>query len=86
MEKLRLFSVAAALVVVGPLDAFSPVNNKSKIHARIRNLFTSATDEATWTSETRVPVFDDVCETTGVTLTRFMNEVGYRYWQYFCAM
>lgn len=25
---------------------------------------------------TRVPIFDDVCTTTGVTLTRFMNEVA----------
>merc|ERR1712003_285727 len=25
---------------------------------------------------TKVPVFDEVCETTGVTLTRFMNEVA----------
>lgn len=24
----------------------------------------------------KVPVFDEVCETTGVTLTRFMNEVA----------
>ena len=27
-------------------------------------------------SPTKVPVFDEVCETTGVTLTRFMNEVA----------
>jgi len=26
--------------------------------------------------QTKVPVFDEVCETTGVTLTRFMNEVA----------
>ena len=26
--------------------------------------------------ETKAPVFDEVCETTGVTLTRFMNEVA----------
>lgn len=25
---------------------------------------------------TKAPVFDEVCETTGVTLTRFMNEVA----------
>ena len=25
---------------------------------------------------TKIPVFDEVCETTGVTLTRFMNEVA----------
>ena len=24
----------------------------------------------------RVPIFDEVCDTTGVTLTRFMNEVA----------
>jgi fructose-1,6-bisphosphatase I len=24
----------------------------------------------------KIPVFDEVCETTGVTLTRFMNEVA----------
>ena len=27
-------------------------------------------------SQTKVPVFDEVCDTTGVTLTRFMNEVA----------
>ena len=27
-------------------------------------------------TKTKVPVFDEVCETTGVTLTRFMNEVA----------
>jgi len=27
-------------------------------------------------SPTKVPVFDEVCDTTGVTLTRFMNEVA----------
>mmetsp|Transcript_38038 Transcript_38038/g.92552 ORF Transcript_38038/g.92552 Transcript_38038/m.92552 type:complete len:413 (+) Transcript_38038:90-1328(+) len=27
-------------------------------------------------AQTKVPVFDEVCETTGVTLTRFMNEVA----------
>jgi fructose-1,6-bisphosphatase I len=26
--------------------------------------------------QTKAPVFDEVCETTGVTLTRFMNEVA----------
>jgi len=26
--------------------------------------------------KTKAPVFDEVCETTGVTLTRFMNEVA----------
>lgn len=27
-------------------------------------------------AQTKVPVFDEVCDTTGVTLTRFMNEVA----------
>jgi fructose-1,6-bisphosphatase I len=27
-------------------------------------------------SKTKVPVFDEICDTTGVTLTRFMNEVA----------
>jgi hypothetical protein len=27
-------------------------------------------------SKTKIPVFDEVCDTTGVTLTRFMNEVA----------
>ena len=26
--------------------------------------------------QTKAPIFDEVCETTGVTLTRFMNEVA----------
>ena len=69
--------VVSLVAFVGRLDAFSPLNNK-KVYAPTKKLFSVAIDEATWTSETRVPVFDEVCETTGVTLTRFMNEVGNR--------
>jgi fructose-1,6-bisphosphatase I len=32
--------------------------------------------EAPIQTKTKAPVFDEVCETTGVTLTRFMNEVA----------
>lgn len=41
------------------------------------NLF-AALDEAPSMNRptTKAPVFDEVCETTGVTLTRFMNEVA----------
>ncbi|GAX10230.1 fructose-1,6-bisphosphatase I [Fistulifera solaris] len=35
-----------------------------------------ATVEAPVARKTKAPVFDEVCETTGVTLSRFMNEVA----------
>lgn len=40
--------------------------------------FASVTEEAPSMNRptTKAPVFDEVCETTGVTLTRFMNEVA----------
>ena len=36
----------------------------------------SAVEELEIETKTRAPVFDEVCDTTGVTLTRFMNEVA----------
>ena len=74
-------SCIAVLLVGDTADAFSPVNN-NKNQVRQKKLFSSTADETTsWTGVTRVPVFDEVCETTGVTLTRFMNEVGKRHEQ-----
>lgn len=40
------------------------------------NLFSAIETPAMNRPTTKAPVFDEVCETTGVTLTRFMNEVA----------
>ena len=41
-----------------------------------RSALFATVEEAPTRTKTKVPVFDEVCETTGVTLTRFMNEVA----------
>jgi fructose-1,6-bisphosphatase I len=67
-------SVFALIATIGSTAAFAP---SSKV-ASTTSLF-SAVEEApatTISTKTKAPVFDEVCETTGVTLTRFMSEVA----------
>lgn len=68
---LSLFSL------VGAANAFVPPANKA--FARTTRAFSAVeSTEAPPMNrpQTQAPVFDEVCETTGVTLTRFMNEVA----------
>jgi hypothetical protein len=70
------FSLIALASVAGTGHAFVFVPQQQKAFARAAPL--SATVDAPTTSrkKTKAPIFDEVCETTGVTLTRFMNEVA----------
>jgi len=62
-----------ALAALAPLAAaFAPPASRRAASALRSSV---AEDTATVTMK-RVPVFDEVCETTGVTLTRFMDEVA----------
>ena len=62
------FSIA--LLLVSSVAAFQPVVLPTSTRTT-----TTALGVAT-VSEKKIPVFDEVCETTGVTLKRFMGEVA----------
>mmetsp|Transcript_25031 Transcript_25031/g.28524 ORF Transcript_25031/g.28524 Transcript_25031/m.28524 type:complete len:418 (-) Transcript_25031:433-1686(-) len=71
------FSIATGLLIVGVANAFSTV--KPAFSASTLPLFgTSDVVEVPPMAreKTKAPVFDEVCDTTGVTLTRFMVEVA----------
>jgi fructose-1,6-bisphosphatase I len=78
------FSVAFCLFVVGAssVEAFSSrhfaaTGRSWTLSSSSSSALYSTTEVPVMTrSQTKVPVFDEVCETTGVTLTRFMNEVA----------
>lgn len=65
--KLSIFALVATISSVA---AFAP----SKVAPSTTQLFSTA--EAPPAPISKTPVFDEVCETTGVTLTRFMAEVA----------
>lgn len=66
---MKLLSVGI-LGTFSSVTAFSPVS----VHRQATSLTLSTTEAPTRT--TKAPIFDEVCETTGVTLTRFMSEVA----------
>jgi len=70
------FSIATGLLIVGAANAFSTM--KPAFSARTSPLFatTEAEEPKMARRKTKAPVFDEVCDTTGVTLTRFMVEVA----------
>jgi len=76
---MKLASITLLVVSLASSSAFVPVaNNKAFAATRLSKTatFSAVADEVTMNrSKTKVPVFDEVCETTGVTLTRFMTEV-----------
>ena len=62
-------SIIALFATISSTAAFAPSKTtptNTQLHATV---------EAP-VRETKAPVFDEVCETTGVTLTRFMSEVA----------
>jgi hypothetical protein len=63
-------------VAVSSADAFTARSSSSRgmISTKLHATETEAPPMAR--SKSKQPVFDEVCETTGVTLTRFMNEVA----------
>ena len=66
-------SALSFILAVGSAAAFSP-GAKPSTHTALK----STTEDAPVMTrkEYKAPVFDEVCETTGVTLTRFMSEVS----------
>jgi len=67
-------SAAFCVLVATSVDAFSTrhVSGRSTGSA----LYSITEAPPMTRTKTKAPVFDEVCETTGVTLTRFMNEVA----------
>jgi len=61
------FTAFAFLLTASAASAFAP----GKAFTRPTALYSAATE-----TKTKAPVFDEVCETTGVTFTRFMAEVA----------
>lgn len=63
---VSLVSLASAFTTTSP--AFHPPTTKTVVHV--------ATEPILVETKTKAPVFDEVCDTTGVTLKRFMTEVA----------
>ncbi|KAG7371935.1 fructose-1,6-bisphosphatase [Nitzschia inconspicua] len=73
------FSIAVGCIFVGAsmVEAFSSRPVSGRTPSSSSSVLHSTTEYPPMTrSKTKVPVFDEVCDTTGVTLTRFMNEVA----------
>ena len=70
--------VLVAAVAVSSTDAFTARTSSSSRGMISTKLHSTTETEANpmARSKSKQPVFDEVCETTGVTLTRFMNEVA----------
>jgi fructose-1,6-bisphosphatase I len=64
-------AVGAVVFVTGTVSAFVSPNPSFRSRT---SLFSTAT-ESPARGETKIPVFDEVCDTTGVTLTRFLTEI-----------
>jgi len=69
---MKIAAVLPLLLAAVPANAFSPSHRPA--FARTSPLH--ATVESPPKSKMKVPVFDEVCGTTGVSLTRFMDEVA----------
>jgi fructose-1,6-bisphosphatase I len=66
-------AVSAVVFMAGTVSAFIVTPNNPSPRTF---LFSTATDSSPATPKTKIPVFDEVCETTGVTLTRFLTEIA----------
>jgi len=64
-------SIFALFATISTTAAFSPSTTTPKTNTQLYS-----TVETPVATKTKAPVFDEVCETTGVTLTRFMSEVA----------
>lgn len=63
--------VGAVVFVTGTVSAFLSSNPS---FGTSTFLFSTAT-ESPARGKTKIPIFDEVCDTTGVTLTRFLTEI-----------
>eukprot|EP00542_Grammatophora_oceanica_P016514 CAMPEP_0194027652 /NCGR_PEP_ID=MMETSP0009_2-20130614/1768_1 /TAXON_ID=210454 /ORGANISM="Grammatophora oceanica, Strain CCMP 410" /LENGTH=411 /DNA_ID=CAMNT_0038666793 /DNA_START=132 /DNA_END=1367 /DNA_ORIENTATION=- len=66
----------AACALVASVAAFSPSSSKPAFTKTSLDAATLDKTNVMGRQGASVPEFDEVCETTGVTLTRFMNEVA----------
>ena len=67
------FSICAIFLAATSVNAFTTQTAGPRGVSALKSTVDSP---AMARSKTKVPVFDEVCDTTGVTLTRFMNEVA----------
>lgn len=77
----KLWSFAVTVLLIGaPVSAFSPTKTNravvNKNHSKSSLKASTADAPVISSAKTKAPVFDEVCDTTGVTLTRFMNEIA----------
>jgi len=68
--KLTIFALFAA---ISSTAAFAP---SKTAFTTTTNLFSTTEASSPISTKTKAPVFDEVCDTTGVTFTRFMAEVA----------
>lgn len=74
--KLSLFQLSALVVSTPAVTAFVPSFGRTSFTPTTQSptaKFYTITDEE---RQTKIPEFDEVCETTGVTLKRFMAEIA----------
>ena len=69
-------SIALLALVAGSAQAFMAQRPAFASKASSTMFMTATAPPTMNRAKTKAPVFDEVCETTGVTLTRFMNEVA----------
>ena len=76
--KFNAIAITFFSAVALPASAFAPLSIAKPAFAATKSpLFSSVTQAETTVKRIRKqPVFDEVCETTGVTLKRFMAEVA----------
>ncbi len=67
------FSICAIFLAATSVNAFTTQTAGTRGVSALKSTVDSP---AMSRSKTKAPVFDEVCDTTGVTLTRFMNEVA----------
>jgi fructose-1,6-bisphosphatase I len=73
---MKLFTAFAMILASSSsVSAFAPAARTSHSSSTFLNAATMDSNTA-MTTKTKAPVFDEVCDTTGVTLTRFMSEVA----------
>jgi len=65
-------SIFALIATISSTAAFAPSIKQTSFNTQLNSAVEAPAPE----TSTKAPVFDEVCETTGVTLTRFMSEVA----------
>ena len=71
-----LVAVAGRALSVDAFTTSSTGRSQQRQHDDVTALYSTLNSEGMTRSKTKAPVFDEICETTGVTLTRFMLEVA----------